>query len=246
MKSRVEKVAFGILVLIVLAVLNAMFGNPVSKALAERGADKVIAEKYGDLDLSREKVFYNFKAPEYVVHLQDKNSEDSAFELCFDYFGRLQRDTYDWRIDNTVMRFDDAIHDYGRGLEKAYDFPYQITLSSWDKIDPAEDLTVDQPVDMKHLPFKLQAQIYGVGKEATAKEAMAVLQRAQGIMDAEGLNVTAYAIDLTSERPVNEKGEEKKPKDEFFAMEIPQTMVREGNVDALDKLSQKQMTEGKD
>lgn len=246
MKNYVDKIAFAILFAIVIVVLNALYGNPVSKALADRGADKVIAEKYGDLDLSREKVFYNFKAPEYVVHLQDKNSEDSAFELCFDSFGRLQRDTYDFRIDNTMMRFDDAIRDHGRGLEKAYDFPYQITLSFWDKVDPRDYLTVDQPVDMKHLPFKLQAQIKGVGDEVAAKAAMAVLQRAQGIMDEEGLNVTAYTVDLTSENRVNEKGEAQKPKDEFFAMDIPQTVVREGDVKALEELAQKQMTEGKD
>ena len=246
MKNYVDKIAFAILFAIVIVVLNALYGNPISKALAERGADKVIAEKYGDLDLSREKVFYNFKLPEYVVHLQDKNSEDSAFELCFDSFGRLQRDTYDFRIDNTMMRFDDAIRDHGRGLEKAYDFPYQITLSFWDKIDPTEYLTVDQPVDIKHLPFKLQAQIKGVGDEVAAKEAMAVLQRAQGIMDEEGLNVTAYTVDLASAKRVNEKGEAQKPKDEFFAMDIPQTMVREGDVDALEKLAKEQMTEGKD
>lgn len=246
MKNYVDKIAFAILFAIVLVVLNALYGNPVSKAVVERGADKVIAEKYGDLDLSREKVFYNFKAPEYVVHLQDKSSEDSAFELCFDSFGRLQRDTYDFRIDNTMMRFDDAIRDHGRGLEKAYDFPYQITLSFWDKVDPRDYLTVDQPVDMKHLPFKLQAQIKGVGDEVAAKAAMAVLQRAQGIMDEEGLNVTAYTVDLTSENRVNEKGEAQKPKDEFFAMDIPQTVVREGDVKALEELAQKQMTEGKD
>lgn len=246
MKNYVDKIAFAILFAIVIVVLNALYGNPVSKALADRGADKVIAEKYGDLDLSREKVFYNFKAPENVVHLQDKNSEDSAFELCFDSFGRLQRDTYDFRIDNTMMRFDDAIRDHGRGLEKAYDFPYQITLSFWDKVDPRDYLTVDQPVDMKHLPFKLQAQIKGVGDEVAAKAAMAVLQRAQGIMDEEGLNVTAYTVDLTSENRVNEKGEAQKPKDEFFAMDIPQTVVREGDVKALEELAQKQMTEGKD
>ena len=246
MKEHVDKIAFGIIFAIALVVLNALFGNPISKALAERGADKVIAAKYSDLDLSREKVFYNFKQPEYVVHLQDKNSEDSAFELCFDSFGRLREDTYGERIFNTMMRFDDAIRDYGHGLEKAYDFPYQITLSFWDKIDPTEYLTVDQPVDMKHLPFKLQAQIYGVGKEATAQEAMELLQTLQKIMDEEGLNVTAYAINLVPEKNRNEKGEAQKPKDEFFAMEIPQTVVREGGVDALEKLSKKQMTEGKD
>lgn len=246
MKNYVDKIAFAILFTIVIVVLNALYGNPVSKALADRGADKVIAAKYSDLDLSREKVFYNFKQPEYVVHLQDKNSEDSAFELCFDSFGRLREDTYGERIFNTMMRFDDAIRDYGHGLEKAYDFPYQITLSFWDKIDPTEYLTVDQPVDMKHLPFKLQAQIKGVGDEVAAKAAMAVLQRAQGIMDEEGLNVTAYTVDLTSENRVNEKGEAQKPKDEFFAMDIPQTVVREGDVKALEELAQKQMTEGKD
>ena len=246
MKLSGKKIAIGIFVLLVLAAVNAIFGNPISKALAERGADKVIAEKYGNLDLAREKAVYNFKLPEYVVHLQDKNSEDSAFELCFDSFGRLQRDTYDFRIDNTMMRFDDAIRKYGRGLEKAYDFPYEIILTYWDKVDPRDYLTVDQPVDMKHLPFKLQAQIKGVGDEVAAKAAMAVLQRAQGIMDAEGLNVTAYTVDLASEKRVNEKGEVQKPKDAFFAMDIPQTVVREGDVDALEKLAKEQMAEGKD
>lgn len=246
MKLSGKKIAIGIFVLLVLAAVNAIFGNPVSKALAERGADKVIAEKYGDLDLSREKAVYNFKLPEYVVHLQDKNSVDSAFELCFDSFGRLQRDTYDFRIDNTMMRFDDVIRKYGRGLEKAYDFPYEIILTYWDKVDPTEYLTVDQPVDIKHLPFKLQAQIRGASDEITARAAMTVLQRAQGIMDGEGLNVTAYTIDLTSEKSVNEKGEVQKPKDAFFAMDIPQTVVREGDVKALEELSKKQMTEGKD
>ena len=246
MKNHVDKIAFAILFAIALVVLNALYGNPVSKALAERGADKVIAEKYGDLDLSREKVFYNFKLPEYVVHLQDKNSEDSAFDLCFDSFGRLQRDTYDFRIDNTMMRFDRAIHDYGRGLEKAYDFPYQITLSFWDKVDPTDYLTVDQPVDMKHLPFKLQAQVYGVGKEATAQEAMALLQRLQKIMDAESLNVTAYAVDLEPEKNPNDKREVEHWDGMYSVFDLPQTVVREGNVKAMEALAKKQRTEGKD
>lgn len=246
MKLSGKKIAIGIFVLLVLAAVNAIFGNPISKALAERGADKVIAEKYGDLDLSREKAVYNFKFPEYVVHLQDKNSEDSAFELCFDSFGRLQRDTYDFRIDNTMMRFDDAIRKYGRGLEKAYDFPYQITLSYWDKVDPREYLTVDQPVDMKHLPFKLQAQIYGVGKEATAQEAMELLQTLQKIMDAEGLKVTTYAIELVPEKNRNDKGEIEHGDGTYSVFDLPQTVVREGNVKAMEELAQKQMTEGKD
>lgn len=246
MKSSVKKIAIGIIFAVALVVLNAFFGNPISKMLAERGADKAIAEKYGDLDLSREKVIYNFKDGDYVAHLEVKNSVDPRFELCFDSFGRLYRDSYDERIFQTLTRFDVALREHGYGLEKAYDFPFEITLSYWDKVDPTEYLTVDQPVDIKHLPFKMQAEIKGASDEITARAAMTVLQRAQGIMDGEGLNVTAYTIDLTSEKSVNEKGEVQKPKDAFFAMDIPQTVVREGDVKALEELSKKQMTEGKD
>ncbi|MEJ8786118.1 DEAD/DEAH box helicase family protein [Peptoniphilus sp. HCN-40583] len=55
-----------------------------------------------------------------------------------------------------MERFDRAIHDNGSGLEKAHDFPYQITL--WGKIDPAEDLTVDQPkASIAVRPYQIMA-----------------------------------------------------------------------------------------
>ena len=246
MKLSGKKIAIGIFVLLVLAAVNAIFGNPISKALADRGADKVIAEKYGDLDLSREKAVYNFKDGDYVAHLKVKNSVDPRFELCFDSFGRLYRDSYDERIFQTLTRFDVALRDYGHGLEKAYDFPYQITLSFWDKVDPRDYLTVDQPVDMKHLPCKLQAQIYGVGKEATAKEAMELLQTLQKIMDDEELDVAAYAIDLVPEKNRDDKGVVQTWDDMFSVYEVPADVVRRGDVDALKALAKEQMTEGKE
>ncbi len=245
MKLSVKKIALGIFVLLVLAVVNALFGNPVSKALAERGADKVIAEKYGDLDLSQEKVFYNFKAPEYVVHLQDKNSVDSAFELCFDSFGRLQRDTYDFRIDNTAARFESAVWKYGEVLEKKYDFPYEISLSAWNKIDEADYLTLDQPVDMKHLPYKLEVQTFGERK-ITADEAMAILKRLQQIMDDENLDVMEYALTFEPKGSRDENGALKNKDDMFSVYEVPADVVRRGDVDALKKLAKEQMTEGKE
>lgn len=245
MKLSARKIALGILVLLVLAVVNALFGNPVSKALADRGADKVIAEKYGDLDLSQEKVFYNFKAPEYVVHLQDKNSVDSAFELCFDSFGRLQRDTYDFRIDNTAARFESAVWKYGEVLEKKYDFPYEISLSAWNKIDEADYLTLDQPVDMKHLPYKLEVQTFGERK-ITADEAMAILKRLQQIMDDENLDVMEYALTFEPKGSRDENGALKNKDDMFSVYEVPAGVVRRGDVDAMEKLAKEQMTEGKE
>lgn len=246
MKLTFKKVLLAVFVLFVLFVANALFGNPVSKFLAERGADRVIAAKYEDLDLFRNKVVYNFKMAEYNVFLQDKNSVDSQFALHFDSFGRLTWDSYDDRIFNTMMRFDRIVSQYGRSLEKQYDFPYTITLSSWDKEDPAEYLKVDQPVDVKHLPYKLQAQAYGVGKDATAEEAMTILKRLQEIMDAEGLDVVDYAINLVPEKSRGKEGEVETWEDMYSAYEVPADVVRRGDVKALEDLVKLQTTTGKE
>ena len=246
MKFTLKRIFLTVLVLFVLFVANALFGNPVSKFLAERGADRIIAAKYRDLDLSRENVIYNLKDGDYIVFLEDKNSVDSQFALHFDSFGRLTWDSYDDRIFNTMMRFDRVVAQYGRSREKKYGFPYTITLSSWDKEDPAEYLKVDQPVDIKHLPYKLQAQAYGVGKDATAEEAMAVLKQLQQIMDKEGLKVVDYAIDLVPEKDRGKDDEVETWEDMYSAYEVPADVVRRGDVKAMEDLVKLQSTTGKD
>lgn len=246
MKLTFKKVSLAVLVLFVLFVANAFFGNPVSKYLADRSANKVITERYSGLDLSREKVIYNLKDGDYIVFLEDKNSVDSQFALHFDSFGRLIWDSYDDRISNTMMRFDRVVSQYGRSLEKKYDFPYTITLSSWNKEDPENYLKVDQPVDVKHLPYKLQAQAYGVGKDATAEEAMAVLKGLQEIMDAEGLDVMDYAVDLLPEKSRGKEGELETWDDMFSVYEVPADVVRRGDVKALEDLVKLQTTTGKE
>ena len=246
MKFTLKRIVLIVFALFVLFVANTLVGNPVSKFLADRAADKVIAKKYSHLDLSREKVIYNLKDGDYIVFLEDKNSVDSQFALHFDSFGRLTWDSYDDRISNTMMRFDRVVSQYGRSLEKKYDFPYTITLSSWDKEDPAEYLKVDQPVDVKHLPYKLQAQAYGVGKDATAEEAMAVLKQLQQIMDKEGLEVVDYAIDLVPEKDRGKEGEVETWEDMYSAYEVPADVVRRGDVKAMEDLVKLQSTTGKD
>lgn len=246
MKLTFKKVSLAIIVLFFLFVVNAFFGNPVSKYLADRSTNKVITERYGGLDLSREKVIYNLKDGDYIVFLEDKDSVDSQFALHFDSFGRLTWDSYDDRISNTMMRFDRIVSQYGRSLEKQYDFPYTITLSSWNKEDPEKYLKVDQPVDVKHLPYNLQAQAYGVGKDATAEEAMEVLQELQKIMDKEDLHVIEYAINLVPEENRDEQGELETWDNMFSAYEVPTDVVRQGDVKALNSLVERQMTEGKE
>ena len=101
-------------------------------------------------------------------------------------------------------------------------------------------------MDVKHLPYKLQAQAYGVGKDATAEEAMAVLKQLQQIMDKEGLEVVDYAIDLVPEKDRGKEGEVETWEDMYSAYEVPADVVRRGDVKAMEDLVKLQSTTGKD
>ena len=96
------------------------------------------------------------------------------------------------------------------------------------------------------MPYKLQVQAYGVGKDATAEEAMEVLQELQKIMDKEGLHVIEYAINLVPEENRDEQGELETWDNMFSAYEVPTDVVRQGDVKALNSLVERQMTEGKE
>ena len=106
--------------LILLFFYIAFFGNPISRILAEKSATKYIETHYKDLDLNRDRAYYNFKDGYYIVRLRDKNSEDTKFYLGFDSFGKLKQDTYDSILFNTFIRLSDELNDYGEKLEKKY------------------------------------------------------------------------------------------------------------------------------
>ena len=77
---------------------NALVGNPVSKWLATRTAEKHLEEAYGNTDFIIEKVGFNFKDINYYVHIMSPSSEDSSFSLQIDMLGNLKLDTYESRV----------------------------------------------------------------------------------------------------------------------------------------------------
>ena len=112
--------------LILLFFYIAFFGNPISRLMAEKSATKYIEIHYKDLELIRDRAHYNFKDGYYIVRFRDKNSEDTKFYLGFDSFGRLKANTYDSILFNTFIRLDNELSEYGKSLEKKYNFPYEI------------------------------------------------------------------------------------------------------------------------
>ena len=111
MKKKWMKIAALVAALIIIAGLcwfaNALVGNPVSKWLAVRTAEKHLEEVYGGTDFEIEKIGFNFKDTDYYAHIKSPSSEDSSFSLRIDMFGNLMLDTYESRVltgNNTQNR----------------------------------------------------------------------------------------------------------------------------------------------
>lgn len=83
------------LIIFLLIITMAFTGNPISKVLATRTANKYMEEKYPNLEVQREESYYNFKDGNYGVKYIDRKSKDIHFTIGTDYLGRLSYDGYE-------------------------------------------------------------------------------------------------------------------------------------------------------
>ncbi|MFR7836339.1 MAG: hypothetical protein ACLU31_06995 [Ezakiella sp.] len=83
MKKVLIYTSIGVALAIILFFAVAFFGNPISRVLANKAANDYLKTHYTDLELEKERAFYNFKDAKYIVRLQDKNSPDSQFRAHF-------------------------------------------------------------------------------------------------------------------------------------------------------------------
>lgn len=111
MKKKWLKIGALCVALVIIAGLcwfaNALVGNPVSKWLATRTAERHLEEVYGDTDFIIERLGFNFKDTDYYAHIKSPSSEDSSFSLRIDMWGNLLLDTYESRVlggENTRQR----------------------------------------------------------------------------------------------------------------------------------------------
>lgn len=208
--------------------LNAFFGNPVSKALVKGSAEKYINEHYSELDLEKDDIGYDFKAGNYYILLQDKNSKDTYFYLYFDSLGRYKSDTKDSVWFNTWSRFSDELNKYGKDIEKEYKTPYEISLRIIDN-DYKEELKlkIDQEVDFNDFPFPIDAGAYGFAENPNYDETLKILKNLQSIMDKTPLKVAKYHIVLIPEKDrVKDSKEAQSWKNALTIHDIPADFLR--------------------
>lgn len=151
-------VAFALIGLILL-LANGFVGNPISKMIANKAAEKHLEENYSELDLDVEKAFYNFKDGNYLVKARSNTSIDTYFEMSFTPRGKLHYDSYEDAVLskwNTRMRIED---EYRKLAESIFEdkFPYQTRIAYGGLVSKDEDfsyLQLDKIYDIKEIGKK--------------------------------------------------------------------------------------------
>ena len=231
MKKKWLKIAALLAALAIIAGLgifaNALVGNPVSRWLAKRTAQKHLETVYGDTDFEIEKIGFNFKDIDYYVHIKSPSSEDSSFSLQIDMLGNLKLDTYESRVTyggNTQNRLYMEYRALVDTVLEAPDYPFTSFIAFGDlKVGfSAPDVEVGVPywpesymiLDKVELDKKYDIRelaktagylvIYVEDDEVTVERAAEVLLELKELFDSK--NVPFYAIDFVLEYPRKAEG----------------------------------------
>ena len=171
MKSKSKKTVKGIVIGVVVVGLlafggwwaNEIFGNPISKHLAEKTAKVYLAQTYPDLNLVTEDCGYDFKYMQYYITVSSPDSIDTRFSLKFDSKGNLTDDNYEWSLSsNTEARFDRAASDDIEALlikEFGEDCDPLISLALDEGTKVTDFVKTDEPVDLDNFPFEVTVNI---------------------------------------------------------------------------------------
>ena len=168
-------IALGVMfLLVVLFFLFAFFGNPVSKMLVTKNAEKYIQKNYPDENYAIDYVAYDFKTSDYYVKAVSPDGVDRHFSLRGSWGGRITFDTYESSVAdkwNTAERIND---EYRKTVDKVFEskeIPYETHISFGDiqfaDSDYAQDETTpDYAIPTDSLMLDAEYDIYEMGKKA--------------------------------------------------------------------------------
>ena len=133
MKMILKTVALILVVVLVigaLGVANALFGNPISKAIASRSAERYLREHYSDMDLEITKTVYSLKEGYYYVYVESPSSVDTHFVLMMSSLGELRYDDYESVTSgrNTAVRINREYTDRVDAVLDSASFLYSVKI----------------------------------------------------------------------------------------------------------------------
>ena len=221
---------------IILFFAVAFFGNPISRVLANKAANDYLKTHYTELELEKERAFYNFKDAKYVVRLQDKNSPDSSFELIFDSLGRLKYDSYGDRELNTFRRYVDFLNNLSDEIANENGFDFDFRLSPSGEKYYRSYLNLDQVFDADDLPSTVVANFKSYAESPSLEEIMDNLKKMQTVLSKRKIPVESFSGMIIPLANRAEKGKAETWRNALNAFGVPEKVLVDGDMKALKKI----------
>lgn len=236
MKKILIYTSIGALVAIILFFAVAFFGNPISRVLANKAANDYLKTHYTDLELQKDRAFYNFKDAKYVVRLHDENSPDSKFELSFDSLGRLKYDSYGDRTINTFRRYIDFLNKLSDEIANENGFDFKLRLSPSDEKYYRYSLHVDQIFDADDLPSTVVANFKTYVESPSLEGIMDNLKKMQTVLSKRKIPVESFSgmIILLTDKAKDGKAETWR--NALSVFDVPENVIVDGDMKALKKI----------
>ena len=244
------KIVVAAMLCAVLFFANALFGNPVSALLARHAAREYIAQEYSHLDLTIDKVGYNFKDGDYYAKVSSPTSEDTYFTVDISLLGQVKWDTYGSVTGgfNTAERLNREYRELVKEVVAGIEWPYEIDYLSGDLYGSGyggewipeyglseSELVVDGEYDILELGARHGGLYIDIrDEEVSYARGAEILRDAAERMEQAG--VPFYAVDFTLQKPKREDGTREDvslwlldfPAAEIFGPDLEQR-VREGH-----------------
>lgn len=224
MKRKALKIIALVLALVLIAGIgwfaNALVGNPVSKYLANRSAEKYISEVYPQEDFLVREVRYDFKVCGYYAKIYSPRSIDSDFSLSVDFLGKVLYDTYEYNVltgENTASRINKEYREAVDRVLNSPSYPYNSHIAFGDiEFIPeeykdnydvpsyaivTETLTPDILYDINEMGRKAGHLVIYVADDELTEEKMAeTLLGIKDIFDKSGVSFYAISCQLENRK----------------------------------------------
>lgn len=227
MKNKILRVLAFLTAMALIAGLglfaNALVGNPISKWLSKRTAEKYIADTYPNTDFEVESVSYSFKTGGYYAYIHSPSSVDGDFTLYLSLGGALERDDYEERVIggwNTADRLNRAYRELTDSVLESSAFPFVSDIAFGDLECTAreylknedvptytlvmEELEQDRLYDIRELGAQAgHLVIYVQDEQVTIERAAEIILEIKRLMQMGG--APFYAMDFVLEYPKAEE-----------------------------------------
>lgn len=228
-----------LLIFFAVLIILTFFGNPISRIIADMAADKYLETHYTDLDLVHERAYYDFKDGNYVVRLWDKNSIDTKFNLEYDSFGKMKRDTYDERLFNTYRRYMDFLDDLGEEIARDNGLDFEIRLRPDNDFDYRAHLTLDQDFDADNLPSKVTADFKAYAEKPSLDDLMNGLKKVYDALKERNIAASSYSGLVIPNDDKEEDGEAETWENGISVNAVPEEVIVDGDMDELKRIYDK-------